>query len=244
MYIDTEFYFNTLPLGGVLYDAAMTLELEQAAGMDMVVWMPQPKLRPENAEMVRALEGFPQRERFLLCCTLNPQFGQETVDELERCVVDWGMKALKLMPTLHGYALSSPLVYTVMDKARELGVVVNIHSGSFNCQPLQIAALARRYSELPFIMDHMGYRYNLVDALIAAQECPNIYLSTTLVSPAEPILVKLAVDKVGPERIVFGSNGPGTYVDMAMEGIRRLKLGRSAEDLIFGGNAVRAYSLF
>lgn len=153
MYIDTEFYFDTLPLDGVLYDAATTLEIEQAAGIDRVIWMPQPKLRPENAEMVRALEDFPQRERFLLCCTLNPQFGKETVDELERCVVDWGMKALKLMPTLHGYSLTSPLVYAVLDKAREFGVVVNIHSGSFNCQPLQIAALARRYNELPFIMD-------------------------------------------------------------------------------------------
>jgi predicted TIM-barrel fold metal-dependent hydrolase len=241
--IDTEFYFDTAPFDGRLYDATTTWAVAQEAGVERVVWMPQPGLRPENEAMFRAVETFPQRERFLLCCTLNPQFGQETVAELERCVVDWEMVALKLMPTFHGYALTSPLVRAVMDKARELGVLVNVHSGSFNGQPLQIAALARRYPELTFIMDHMGYRYHVADALTAARECSNIYLSTTLVSPAEPILIKRAVKAVGPERIVFGSNGPGTYVDMALEGIRRLQLGSTAESLIFGANAAQVYGL-
>ncbi|MBI3944198.1 MAG: amidohydrolase [Chloroflexi bacterium] len=243
MYIDSEFYYDPAPLDGVLYDPATTLALELAAGIDTVVWMPQPRLRPLNYMMAQALEDFPQRDRFILCGTLNPQFGQETVDELEKCILEWGFKGLKLMATLHGYNLNTPPVYTLLDKARELGVVINIHSGSYNSHPLQIAALARRYPELPFIMDHMGYRSYTGDAVIAAQECPNIYLSTTLISPAEPIMIKFAVARVGPERVVFGSNGPGTYVDMSMEGIRRLKLGQAAEDLIFGGNAARAYNL-
>lgn len=243
MIIDTEFYFSTAPFDGTLFDAATTLQVVQDAGVDRVVWMPQPLLRPENEAMYRSVKEFPQRERFLLCCTLNPQFGQETEDELIRCATEWGMKALKLMPTYHGYRLTSPHVLALMDKARELEVVVNIHSGSFNCQPLQIGALAQRYPELSFIMDHMGYRYNFSDALSAAQTCPNIYLSTTLVSPAEPILIKMAAEEIGPERIVFGSNGPGTYVDMAIEGIRRLKMGSTAESLILGANAARVYGL-
>ncbi|MSP13787.1 MAG: amidohydrolase [Chloroflexi bacterium] len=243
MYIDSEFYFDDAPLDGILYDPATTLALEQAAGIDMVVWMAQPRLRPINRAMAQALEGFAHRDRFILCCTLNPQFDQETVVELEHCVLERGFKGLKLMATLHGYNLNTPPVYTLLNKARELGVVVNIHSGSYNSHPLQIAALARRYPELPFIMDHMGYRMYTGDAVIAAKECPNIYLSTTLISPAEPIVIKFVVAEVGPERVVFGSNGPGTYVDMSMEGIRRLKLGKEAEDLIFGGNAARAYNV-
>jgi len=243
MYIDTEFYFDAAPLDGVIYDAATTLTLEQAAGVDMVVWMPQPYLRPANIAMSQALQGFPARDRFILCCTLNPQFGQETVDELTLCATQYGMKALKLMPTLHGYSLTSPLVTALLDEARRLKLVVNIHSGSHQAHPLQIAALARRYPELPFIMDHMGYREFISDAVTAAKECPNIYLSTTLVSPAEPVLVKFVVNEIGPERVVFGSNGPGTYVDMSLEGLRRQRMGKAAEELIFGGNAARIYGL-
>ena len=243
MYIDTEFYFDSAPLDGVVYDAATTWEIEQAAGMDAVVWMPQPYLRPHNAEMAQALQGFAHQDRFILCCTLNPQFGQQTVDELEQCANQFKMRALKLMPTLHGFSLKSPWVTALLDKARDLKLVVNIHSGSHQAHPLQIAALAKRYPNLPFIMDHMGYREFIGDAVTAAQECPNVFLSTTLVSPAEPVSIKFVVQDVGAERVVFGSNAPGTYVDMSMEGIRRQKLGRDAEDLIFGGNAARIYGL-
>jgi predicted TIM-barrel fold metal-dependent hydrolase len=242
MYIDTEFYFDTAPLFGVVYDAPTVHRISREAGMDKVVWMPQPFLRPDNEGMARAAREFSEPDFFILCCGLNPQFGAETIQELERCVGEWGMKGLKLMPTLHGYGMFSPLVTGLLDKARELGTVVNVHSGSYNAHPLQIAAVARQYPELPFIMDHMGYRYYLRDAIVAAQECPNIYLSTTLVSPAEPLTIRSAYEEVGPERIVFGSNGPG-FVDLAVEGIRRLELGHAAEELIFGGNAARLYGL-
>jgi len=243
MYIDSEFYFDPNPLDGIVYDLPTTLAMERDAGVDMVVLMPQPYLRPLNAEMYQAWAAFPERRQFILCCTLNPQFGQETVAELERCATQWNMKALKLMPTLHGYSLFSPKVQALLDKARELKLVVNIHSGSHQAHPLQIAALARRYPELPFVMDHMGYREFITDAMVAAKECPNIYLSTTLVSAGEPLSVKFVVREVGPERVVFGSNAPGTYIDLCIEAIRRLKMGHAAEEMIFGGNAARAYGV-
>ena len=243
MKMDFEFYYSDQPLDGVIYDASKVLEMEDAAGIDRVVWMPQPFFRPDNRGMAKALEGFERRDRFILCCQVNPHFGQEAVDELEYCVTRLGMKSLKLMPTLHGYTIDSPLVYPLVEKCRELGVLVNIHSGSHGCSPLEIAALATRYPEVPIIMDHMGYRYHTREAITAAQHCPNIYLGTTIVSPAEPILVKVAMKEVGPGRIVFGSNGPGTYPDMSVEGIRRLRLGAEAEALILGETLARLYGV-
>jgi predicted TIM-barrel fold metal-dependent hydrolase len=241
--VDTEFYWDPNPLDGVTYDLPTTWQMEHDAGVDHVVIMTQPYLRPLNAEMYQAWAKYPHPERFTLCCTLNAQFGAETVAELERCVTQYGMKALKLMPTLHGYSLLSGGVKAVMDKARELGIVINIHSGSHQAHPLQIAVLARRYPELLFVMDHMGYREFMSDAVVAAQECPNIYLSTTLVSAGEPLSVKFVTKQVGPERVVFGSNAPGTFIDMCLEAIRRQGMGSEAEALIFGGNAARIYGL-
>ena len=51
--------------------------------------------------------------------------------------------------------------------------------------------------------------------------------------------VRLLAGSVGPERVIFGSNGPGTYPDMAVEGIRRQELGAEAEALVLGGNLAR-----
>ncbi|HIC89347.1 MAG TPA: amidohydrolase [Anaerolineae bacterium] len=244
MRMDFEVYWIPRPLpDGNIYGLPRLIAMADEAEIDLSVLMPLPDFRPRNRQMAEAVADFDQRERFILCCQVNPHFGLEAVDELEYCVSELGMRGLKLMPTYHGYAVHSPLVDPVMEKARQLGIVVNIHSGSANALPLQIAALASRYPEVPIVMDHMGYRYYLRDAILAAQACPNIYLGTTLVSPAEPVVIWNAVREVGPERIVFGSNGPGTHPDMAVEGILRLHLGNEAEALILGENLARLHGV-
>ena len=44
---------------------------------------------------------------------------------------------------------------------------------------------------------------------------------------------------VGPERIIFGSNMPSCYPDLALESLRRGNFGSDVESLIFGGNLAR-----
>jgi uncharacterized protein len=116
--------------------------------------------------------------------------------------------------------------------------VVNIHSGSEISHPLAIGVLARRYPDVPILMDHMGYREWTSDAIEAARDNPNLYLGTTIAA-VEPTTVERAVRELGPERVVFGSNWPNVYSDLAAEAIRRRKLGSEVEELIFGGNLAR-----
>ena len=59
----------------------------------------------------------------------------------------------------------------------------------------------------------------------------------------EPAFVREAVDAVGAHRIVFGSNGPSIWPDLALESIHRLGLGDEAEALIFGETLARIYGL-
>jgi predicted TIM-barrel fold metal-dependent hydrolase len=125
-----------------------------------------------------------------------------------------------------------------MTLARELGLVVNIHSGSEISHPLAIGALCRRFPDVTVLMDHMGYREWVGDAIEAARDNPNLYLGTTIAS-FEPTTVERAVRELGPERVIYGSNWPNLYSDLAVEAIRRQKLGSEAEALIFGGNLSR-----
>ncbi|HAA75221.1 TPA: hypothetical protein DCE37_08890, partial [Candidatus Latescibacteria bacterium] len=55
--------------------------------------------------------------------------------------------------------------------------------------------------------------------------------------------VKIAVDEIGPERVVFGSNLPEYRPIQVKRAIQRLNLGAEAEELIFGGNLGRIYGL-
>jgi uncharacterized protein len=153
-------------------------------------------------------------------------------------VTELGCRMLKIMPAIYNTPPCGPDARKLMAVARELGIAVNIHSGGNNSSPLEIGACARRYPEVTIIMDHMGYRNEAFHALLAAEDNPNIYLGTTIAA-VEPGHIRRAIEAVGAERVIFGSNLPIVYADLAMEAVRREKLGQEAEDLIFGGNLAR-----
>ncbi|MGH2461637.1 MAG: amidohydrolase family protein, partial [Chloroflexota bacterium] len=202
---------------------------------EYAVVMPNPTPNPDNQALADTVKG---ERRVVACCQVNANHGAAALRDVERSVSSLGMKMLKIMPALYHLSMTGSLAFGLLDKARELGIVVNIHSGGGNSHPLQIGALARRYPEVPIIMDHMGYREWSHDAIVAAQDNPNIYLGTTIAS-FEPSYVERAIKDLGPERVIYGSNLPALYSDLAVEAIRRQKLGREAEELLLGGNLAR-----
>jgi uncharacterized protein len=87
----------------------------------------------------------------------------------------------------------------------------------------------------------MGGYFHVDDAIAMAERYPNLYLETS----AMPYPSKIAevVERVGAERVVFGSNGPGCNPWLEVEKVRMLGLGRDAEELILAGNAARLLRL-
>jgi predicted TIM-barrel fold metal-dependent hydrolase len=165
---------------------------------------------------------------------------------------EYGFGGPKLMAVLHEYEIDDPMVDPIMSMARERQQVASIHSGGGPVHPNKIANVAARFPDVPIIMDHMGYPDDTEDAIRAAEEHPNIYLGTTILrffradpSQAVPTAVAEAVKRVGPERLVWGSNLP-EYPHSALwcrQAIERLKLGDEAERLIFGETLSRLYKL-
>jgi predicted TIM-barrel fold metal-dependent hydrolase len=149
---------------------------------------------------------------------------------------------LKIMPAIYHVHLTGSVATAMMQLARELGLVVNIHSGSEISHPLAIGALARRFPDVPVLMDHMGYREWVGDAIEVARDTPNVYLGTTIAA-FEPTMVARAVGALGPERVVYGSNWPNLYSDLAVQALRRYGFGARAEELILGGNLARVLGL-
>ena len=190
-----------------------------------------------NLTVKHAMEKHPTR--IFGMCLVDVRRGKAAVDEFRMTVTECGFKGLK-----HS-AESDDLVKT----AAELGVPVTIHTGgdSWNQQTKafyeKIAEMAKRYPDLPIIMEHMGYRYSADLAIEQARRYPNLYLGTTIPAAAEPILVKKAVQEVGAEKVVFGSNAPFAVASLGVEGIRRLELGNEDEKLVLGGNFERIYRL-
>jgi uncharacterized protein len=234
--MDFEAYLNTnAPAAERQVALADLFRNEDAAGIEYAVVMPSPTPKPDN----RALyETACQERRAILCCQVNPNEGEAALREIRQSVTEWGMRVLKIMPAIYHVRMTGPVAHALMTTARELGIVVNIHSGSEISHPLGIGTLCRRFPEVTVLMDHMGYREWVDDAIEMARDNPNLYLGTTI-SSFEPVSIERAVRELGPERIVYGSNWPNLYSDLAVEAIKRHGFGKEAEELILGGNLSR-----
>lgn len=238
MILDCELYLLDFPVAGRSYNISALESLLDEAGIDRAVLMPPVTMKPDNYWMIEQMQGNP---RFIPCALLNPHFGDKAVAELEIGVREWDIQGLKLMPTKHGFHVASNLAHPLMAKCAELGIPVSIHSEGGYAHPLAIAALARAFPDVPVIMDHMGYRYWVTDAIEAARQVPNIYLATTAVM--EPHFIDRAINSVGVERIVFGSNGPLAIPKMQLEVIKFLQLSPEDEAKILGETLAKLYKL-
>ena len=238
-YIPAEFNEETYGKAGVL--ATM-----DKAGIDTsVVFIGGVPADPreENAELLRDVKG---ESRILPGVLINPTMGPLATDDLKRCA-DEGARTVKLMAASHRYRLDAACVDPIMELAVTLGMPATIHSGSpmSGCSPEFIGTLAKRHPTITIIMDHMGYREWIGDAVHAAVENPKIYLGTTLIAAAEPISIKGVArgGQVGADRIVFGSNAPSGVATHGVNGIRNIGFTEEEEALILGENFKRIYGL-
>ena len=245
MIVDCEVYYHgpDRRVGGKLFGVEHLEALCREAAVDRAVLMPAPTFRPRNRLVVEALHAAPPqaRARFLGCALVNPHFGDEAIDELERAVKEWGFRAAKLMPSLHAVSLVGGLAHAAMRKAQELRVPVTIHSAESPAHPLEIGVLAEAFPEVPVIMDHMGYRNHTRAAIAAAKRASNLYLMTTAVM--EPHVIQDAVREIGAHRVVFGSNGPAVRPSTQILVIRQAELPPAEERQVLGENAARLLRL-
>ena len=230
-------------------DLDALLALEDEAGIDVAVIMPNTQPAPRNDELADVIRGNP---RALGCALVHPT-EPEAVKQVKLAATQWGMRGIKLMPAVHNYNVDAPIVRPVVEAARDNGLIVSIHSGPNNCHPNRIGNVASWVPETPVIMDHMGFPNDLESAISVAKANSNISLGTTILrfhrrwgtdpDTVVPTEVKTAVDVLGPERIVFGSNLPEYRPIQVINALKRLELGDDAEALIFGDNLARIYGL-
>ncbi len=209
-----------------------------AHGLDMTMVMAPTAQYPDNQALAKAIDGNP---RFIGFAVVNPYGPGGGVPELDRAVREWGMKGLKLMPLRHGYEADGEVPRRIMARAAELHIPVSIHSGAQFCLPWQIADLAQAFPSVPVIMDHMGFRYYVDGAINVARRVGNIYLETALVSM--PGYIRMAVDQVGADRVIYGSDYPTGHPAGMLAIIKAAGLTERDEAKVMGDNLARLLKL-
>jgi hypothetical protein len=234
--LDYETYWN--PEGGGNLRGLVELFDEVSRDYRAVLFPPSRDQLPRNGELLEALDGFPDRDRFVPCAYINPNL-YGAVEALETAVDKYGFRGMKLMPTIHRYNVDSLVTHPVMGKANDLGVPVTIHSSGEGGYPRLIAKLADAFPDVPIIMDHSGYRYFQAEALETGRGHENVYFGLCLV--AEPGYIDHIASEVGADRLIFGSNAQGGIPRIGVmvfeytgltEGEKRLALGENLARLL------------
>jgi len=163
-----------------------------------------------NDTTVALVQRYP--EIFWGFCFLNPSHSETFVlHEMDRCILEHGFKGIKLEVALN---CRDNKLDPLMTRARELDVPVLHHSWyktvgadrhPQESAPSDIADLASRFPDVKIIMAHLtgGGMRGVQDI----QPFPNVYIDT---SGGQPVagMIEYAIEKLGPGRILYGSDVP------------------------------------
>lgn len=166
-----------------------------------------------------------------------------------------GAKILKIHAASDGLAPTSEHYKELLVTAAELEMPVIVHTGEiqnklFYKDPSQgraekFARWFKLYPHTQFILAHMNF-HDPNTAIDLAQTYPNIQLET---SWQPPEMIAEAIRRVGPERVLFGSDWPllGDNISIGLERVQSCHqkglISQAEVDLILGGNAAKLVGL-
>ncbi len=189
-------------------------------------------------------------DRFIGFTCLNPA-AKGAIEELEKDVLDYKFKGVKLFPLRHHFEVNDKRIYPFYQKCAELGVPVAFHMGwePFSTDylrltnPLPLDDTATDFPNLKIIICHMGGGW-FQEATWVALKHPTVYLDTSalhfycgmMINPTEPsMLIKQAVRILGDSRILYGTDNTEYIMNLAF--IEGLDLGDESTLKIMGENA-------
>jgi predicted TIM-barrel fold metal-dependent hydrolase len=244
MIVDFHTHVDEAEAFGWIDPPEKLVPLLDEAGIDKAACMTYVDLPGSNPDALDYLAGAISRfpDRLIGFVRLNPSYRRQAQEALHRAVSELGFRGVKLHPTTTlAHPADEPTV-ALLQQAAKLGVPVLFHCGDDPyTTPQAIAAGARQAPDTAVVLGHMGGYFHVDDAIAMAERHRNLYLETSAMP--YPRKIAEAVQRVGAERVVFGSDGPGCNPALEVEKVRMLGLDRDAEDLVLGGTAARLLGL-
>ena len=228
------------------------LKTMDGAGVDSAV------ILAENAPLVTGVvdnefvvEFCSESERLIPFACVNPVTDSNPSKTLARLVEDSGMKGLKLLPSYQHFYPNDVKVYELYEKAQELGIPVNFHTGSSifknaklkYANPLHLDDVAVDFPDLKIIQAHGGRGFWYDTAFFLAWLHKNVYIDITGLPPQNLLKYFPELEKIA-DKLVFGSDWPAVpSLRENIETIKRLPLREETKRKILVENALKILGL-
>lgn len=251
--------------------ASAWLESMDRYGVDKIILQTAPF---GNSDKVAAfVKEAPDRFVGLANIDFMDPVGSNSVDELDRCVNDLGLKGIgELYPKIGPWDPADEKCFPIYEKAQELDVPIMFHGGyetpSFGderfCDPRMLDPALRHFPDLKFIVCHMALNF-VGELYLLMQSRPNLYVETNKIRTpydyfldTDPIRVlQKYLEKGFASRILWSTDVQAPYnSDFSKDKVKgtikdnifllsleHLKVSREDIDNILGGNAQRLFKL-
>lgn len=218
---DAHMHVGEFPLFDVRLDRDGLVDLMEAQGIDACL-----VFHPDNGYVREVVESVPGAYALVW---VNPRL-VGYLEEAVRLLDHPQFLGVKLHPLLDGYHPNDPIVHPLMEVVVERGLPVLVHCGHpIFTLPWSIEELVRSFPEARVILGHMGHG-NIVyinASIDVAERNPHVYLETS----GMPMHTKIreAVERVGPERVLYGSDAPFHHPEVE---IRKVQVSGLSPELV------------
>jgi predicted TIM-barrel fold metal-dependent hydrolase len=224
-------------------------ESEKRAAIEGIIASLDQRLRASNEWVCGLARRHRELESFV-CVDPSILSPSEMEAHVREMTTDWGAKGVKVHPVSQGLYMHDERMAPVWRTCIELDLPVIAHSGPARGEhqyatPEAFAPVIRVFPKLRLVLAHMGggaWR-QLPDFAEAHPDvlydiCEIIEWTGAPMAPTDLELAKLIL-KVGPEKVMMGSDFPWYDIHRTVERVRELPLlTNDQKELILGANAV------
>ena len=184
--------------------------------------------KPPNEYVASKVQEYPDRIKGVYWT--NPNL--ESPEEAEKNIKEYGFVALKFHQVLYPCKFKENCS-DYLDMAVDMEIPVFIHTGT----PDDVRCLAKhieKKTDLKVILAHMNFYEEIAEDI---KDVSNIYLDISPVYAQNTKRMKHALDNIGAERLIFGTDAPCPgYYKYALNRVNKLDIPQVDKNKIMGEN--------
>ncbi|WP_269411521.1 amidohydrolase family protein [Lentibacillus daqui] len=194
---------------------------------------PSPEIESPMEFLSSEVKKYP--ERLYPFIRLNPRFDDQTIEILDIAIQKHNFRGVKLHPSSYNLYPGGEPTVKIFRRAAKYDVPILVHcADEGNSMPLEFLSCIEQSPETKVILAHSGGFFHLKDAIRVCKQYENVYMDTC----ESPFVdgIKKAIDEIGPDRILFGTDNPIDNPYFEIEKVKQANLGKEIEEKIFYSN--------
>jgi len=230
--IDINTYFGTYPRRKTDLSLSLLTRLMEQNGVSKAATVSMKGILYDYVEgNAETLASCRNNEGLIPAATVDPRKFTGDADDL-KLMADQGFGLLRLFPDYQGWPPRFAPVRSTAEALQDTGMPLMVNILTYGTAT-EFVDMVGDFG-IPLILSGIGY-WTLSEAISLMKSNERVFVETSHLD--SPDAIEVLVERVGPKRLVFGSNAPVTYFKSAYLTVAKSEVPDEEKDMIFHLNA-------